>query len=76
MAEVDVPKQYKAAVYDRPGILSTRLETLDMPDPGAGEVLIHLYESSPRAVKGSPPMFFGANLASQEIAIASCNLLT
>ena len=58
MAAVDVPKQYKAAVYDRPGILSTRVETLDMPDPGAGEVLIHLYESSPSAVKGSPPMFF------------------
>ena len=45
MAAVDIPKQYKAAVYDAPGTLSTKVETLDMPEPGAGEVLVHLYES-------------------------------
>lgn len=46
MAAVDIPKQYKAAVYDAPGTLSTKVETLETPDPGAGEVLIHLYERS------------------------------
>ncbi|KAL8759784.1 MAG: hypothetical protein Q9199_000508 [Rusavskia elegans] len=45
MAAVDIPKQYKAAVYDAPGTLSTKVETLDTPDPGAGEVLIHLTHS-------------------------------
>ena len=46
MAAVDIPKQYKAAVYDAPGTLSTAVETLETPDPGAGEVLVHLYERS------------------------------
>lgn len=54
MAAVDIPKQYKAAVYDAPGTLSTKVETLDTPDPGAGEVLIHLYESSVSPVKSFP----------------------
>ena len=43
-AEVELPKQYKACVYDAPGKISTKVETLDMPEPGPGEVLIHLYD--------------------------------
>jgi propanol-preferring alcohol dehydrogenase len=43
MASTDLPKKYKAAVYDKPGSISTKIEELDMPEPGAGEVLINLY---------------------------------
>lgn len=32
-----IPKQYQAAVYDEPGKLSTKIEMLDMPEPGPGE---------------------------------------
>ncbi|KAL8777108.1 MAG: hypothetical protein Q9213_008007 [Squamulea squamosa] len=45
MATVDIPKQYKAAVYDAPGNLSSKVETLDTPEPGTGEVLINLTHS-------------------------------
>ncbi|KAL8768115.1 MAG: hypothetical protein Q9209_005578 [Squamulea sp. 1 TL-2023] len=45
MATVDIPKQYKAAVYDAPGNLSTKVETLDTPEPGPGEVLVNLTHS-------------------------------
>jgi propanol-preferring alcohol dehydrogenase len=42
MGSVDIPKKYKAAVYDKPGSISTKIEELDMPEPGPGEVLINL----------------------------------
>lgn len=42
MADIELPKQYKACVYDKPGSISTKIEMLDMPEPGPGEVLIHL----------------------------------
>lgn len=41
-AEVEIPKQYKAIVYDQPGKISTKIETLDTPDPGPNEILIKL----------------------------------
>lgn len=41
----EIPKKYKAAVYDAPGSISTKIETLDMPEPGPGEVLINLTHS-------------------------------
>lgn len=41
----ELPKKYKAAVYDKPGSISTKIEELDMPEPGAGEVLINLTHS-------------------------------
>lgn len=41
----ELPKKYKAAVYDKPGTISTKIEELDMPEPGAGEVLINLTHS-------------------------------
>lgn len=45
MGSVELPKKYKAAVYDKPGSISTKIEELDMPEPGAGEVLINLSHS-------------------------------
>lgn len=43
MGDVQIPKKHKAAVYDKPGSISTKIEELDVPEPGAGEVLINLY---------------------------------
>lgn len=45
MAPTALPKQYKACVYDAPGENSVKIEMRDMPEPGPGEVLIHLYIS-------------------------------
>jgi len=42
MGSVDIPKKYKALVYDNPGTISTKIEELDTPEPGAGEVLVNL----------------------------------
>ncbi|KAI1340849.1 GroES-like protein [Xylariaceae sp. FL0016] len=41
----DLPKTYKAVVYDEPGKISTKVVELDMPEPGPGEVLINLTHS-------------------------------
>jgi len=46
-AEVEIPKKYKAAVYDKPGTVSTKIEELETPEPGAGEILINLYAAAP-----------------------------
>lgn len=43
MAAPEIPKKYKALVYDKPGSISTKIEELEMPEPGAGEVLINLF---------------------------------
>ncbi|KAI8934594.1 hypothetical protein NX059_008290 [Plenodomus lindquistii] len=45
MASTELPKKYKAAVYDKPGSISTKIEELDMPEPGPGEVLVNLTHS-------------------------------
>jgi hypothetical protein len=45
-ASVDLPKKYKAAVYDKPGSISTKIEELDMPEPGPGEVSNHHVRST------------------------------
>jgi propanol-preferring alcohol dehydrogenase len=44
MATTDfqIPKIYKAAVYDDPGKISTKVEELNTPEPGPGEILINL----------------------------------
>jgi len=39
----DLPKTYKACIYDSPGKISTKVVDLDMPEPGAAEVLVKLY---------------------------------
>lgn len=41
----DIPKKYKAVVYDEPGKISTKVVELDTPEPGPGEVLINLTHS-------------------------------
>ncbi|KAI9665779.1 MAG: hypothetical protein M1821_003713 [Bathelium mastoideum] len=45
MAAVEIPKTYKAAVYDDPGTISTKIEELPTPEPGPGEVLVNLTHS-------------------------------
>lgn len=45
MASVEVPSKHKAIVYDKPGSISTKIEEIDTPKPGVGEVLIHLTHS-------------------------------
>jgi len=45
MAVVEIPKTHKAAVYDKPGTISTKIELVDTPEPGPGEVLVHLTHS-------------------------------
>ncbi|EMC96853.1 hypothetical protein BAUCODRAFT_491924 [Baudoinia panamericana UAMH 10762] len=45
VGEGELPKKYKAVVYDEPGKVSTKVVELDMPEPGPGEVLINLTHS-------------------------------
>jgi alcohol dehydrogenase, propanol-preferring len=40
-----VPSKHKALVYDNPGSISTKIEEIDTPKPGVGEVLVHLTHS-------------------------------
>jgi propanol-preferring alcohol dehydrogenase len=46
-SEVQIPKTYKAAVYNEPGKISTKVEELNTPEPGPGEILINLWDSIP-----------------------------
>lgn len=48
MAAPEIPKKYKAVIYDKPGTLSTKVVELDTPEPGPGEVLINLYARTPQ----------------------------
>ncbi|KAJ5331158.1 hypothetical protein N7476_000941 [Penicillium atrosanguineum] len=45
MAAPEIPKTQKAAVYDQPGTVSTKIVDIEVPEPGAGEVLINLTHS-------------------------------
>ncbi|OJJ42936.1 hypothetical protein ASPZODRAFT_28793 [Penicilliopsis zonata CBS 506.65] len=40
-----LPATYKAAIYDQPGTISTKVVDLDLPEPGVGEVLVNLTHS-------------------------------
>ncbi|KAJ2980739.1 hypothetical protein NQ176_g2458 [Zarea fungicola] len=42
---MELPATYKAAVYDEPGTISTKIVELPMPEPAEGEVLIKLTHS-------------------------------
>lgn len=42
MTAPEIPKKQKAAIYDRPGTVSTKVVEIDVPEPAAGEVLINL----------------------------------
>lgn len=39
---MDIPKKCKAIVYDQPGKISTKLEEVDVPEPGNGEILVKM----------------------------------
>jgi len=41
----DIPKTHKAAIYDKPGEVSTKVVDVDTPDPGHGDVLVRLTHS-------------------------------
>jgi len=45
MATVQVPARHKALVYDKPGSISTKIEEVETPKPGVGEVLVNLTHS-------------------------------
>lgn len=45
MADVEIPTHHKALVYDQPGKISTKIETVETPKPGFGEVLVRLTHS-------------------------------
>ncbi|KAJ4504418.1 hypothetical protein HRR80_008500 [Exophiala dermatitidis] len=45
MASVAVPSRHKALVYDNPGKLSAKIEEIETPKPGVGEVLVNLTHS-------------------------------
>lgn len=47
MAVSEIPKKQKAAIYDEPGSVSTKVVELDVPEPSTGEVLINLYAEHP-----------------------------
>lgn len=42
MTAAEIPKTQKAVVYDQPGTVSTKVVDIEVPEPGAGEVLINL----------------------------------
>jgi hypothetical protein len=42
MAATEIPTKQKAIIYDNPGTVSTKVVELDVPEPGANEVLINL----------------------------------
>ena len=41
-SSVSIPQKQKAAIYDQPGKISTKVVEIDVPEPGAGEILINL----------------------------------
>ncbi|GCB27163.1 alcohol dehydrogenase 2 [Aspergillus awamori] len=41
----EIPAKQKAAIYDQPGTVSTKVVEIDVPEPGTGEVLINLTHS-------------------------------
>lgn len=56
----ELPKKYKAVVYDEPGKVSTKVVDLDMPEPGAGEVLINLSVPATTSHKSTNPNHLAA----------------
>ncbi|ERF76589.1 Alcohol dehydrogenase 2 [Endocarpon pusillum Z07020] len=54
MGSVEVPKKHKACVYDKPGTISIKVEEIDTPEPGTGEVLWPMlpYPTQPGQIGG------------------------
>ncbi|KNG81752.1 alcohol dehydrogenase 2 [Aspergillus nomiae NRRL 13137] len=44
-SSVEIPKKHKAAVYDKPGSVSTSVKLVETPEPGFGQVLINMTHS-------------------------------
>lgn len=65
MAGEALPDKYKAAVYDQPGKISTKIVEKPMPEPAAGDVLIKLYAHPERYASSavSPPISSPLGLA-------------
>jgi propanol-preferring alcohol dehydrogenase len=42
MLVYDIPKTHRAAVYDKPGTISTKIVEVETPEPGPGDVLVRL----------------------------------
>lgn len=40
---MEIPSIQQSLVYNEPGTVSTQVVELPVPEPGPGEVLIHLY---------------------------------
>lgn len=40
-----IPSHHKAIIYDKPGEISTKIETIETPKPGVGEVLLKMTHS-------------------------------
>lgn len=40
-----IPSHHKAIIYDKPGEISTKVETVETPKPGVGEVLLKMTHS-------------------------------
>ncbi|EGE01351.1 alcohol dehydrogenase [Trichophyton equinum CBS 127.97] len=45
MADSEIPTHAKAAVYDKPGSVSTKVVMVEVPEPGPDEVLVNLTHS-------------------------------
>jgi propanol-preferring alcohol dehydrogenase len=45
MESSEIPTKHKALVYDDPGTISTKIEYVDTPRPGVGELLVKLTHS-------------------------------
>ncbi|PSS23096.1 hypothetical protein M430DRAFT_64761 [Amorphotheca resinae ATCC 22711] len=45
MLVYDIPKTHRAAVYDKPGTISTKIVEVETPEPGPGDVLVRLTHS-------------------------------
>lgn len=45
MADVSIPTHHTGCTYDSPGKISTAIQTLEIPSPGAGEILVQLTHS-------------------------------
>jgi NADPH:quinone reductase-like Zn-dependent oxidoreductase len=42
MLDKDFPTLNRAVVYAKPGTTETEIQTLEIPDPGAGEILVRM----------------------------------
>lgn len=45
MGSPEIPSHHKAVVYDKPGQISTSIETIPTPKPGLGELLVKITHS-------------------------------